>query len=161
MRLLHIVVTLLLAAGLVSAAGSRCGNVDLIGYCEDQCGSGDGAVCTNNKPVCACDGSDGKAGEGQVDVPTPVVASSGGSRCGNVDLIGYCEDQCGSGDGAVCTNNKPVCACDGSDGKAGEGQVDVPTPVVASSGGSRCSATMALAAFMPAVAMVIAGLVNL
>ena len=103
MRLLHIVVTLLLAAGLVSAAGSRCGNVDLIGYCEDQCGSGDGAVCTNNKPVCACDGSDGKAGEGEVDVPTPVVASSGGSRY---------------------------------------------------------SATMALAAFMPAVAMVVAGLVN-
>lgn len=35
----------------------------------------------------------------------------GGSRCGNEDLIGYCEDSCGSGDGACCIDNKPVCAC--------------------------------------------------
>lgn len=35
----------------------------------------------------------------------------GGSRCGTVDLIGYCEDKCGSGDGACCTDNKPICAC--------------------------------------------------
>lgn len=35
----------------------------------------------------------------------------GGSRCGTVDLIGYCEDSCGSGDGACCIQNKPICAC--------------------------------------------------
>ena len=35
----------------------------------------------------------------------------GGSRCGTVDLVGYCEDSCGSGDDACCVNNKPVCAC--------------------------------------------------
>ena len=35
----------------------------------------------------------------------------GGSRCGTVDLIGYCEDKCGSGDGACCIDNKPICAC--------------------------------------------------
>ena len=57
-HLVLIAATLLLAEGVLSA-GSRCGNeeVDLIGYCEDKCGSGDGAVCTDNKPVCACNGS--------------------------------------------------------------------------------------------------------
>jgi len=98
--------------------GGRCGNVDLIGFCEDECGSGDGAQCINDSPVCACgpsqssssassdtDGECRQSGEGQ-----------GGSRCGRVDLIGFCEDKCGSGDGACCVRNEdnewiPKCAC--------------------------------------------------
>ncbi len=55
-HLVLIAATLLLAEGVLSA-GSSCGTEDLIGYCEDKCGSGDGAVCTDNKPVCACNGS--------------------------------------------------------------------------------------------------------
>ena len=104
------------------AGGGRCGRVDLIGFCEDQCGSGDGAQCVNNSPVCACgsappsssssssasSGTDGEchqSGEGQA-----------GSRCGTVDLIGFCEDKCGTGDGACCVKDEdgkwvPKCAC--------------------------------------------------
>jgi len=41
----------------------------------------------------------------------PQGDGQGGSRCGTVDLIGYCEDQCGSGDGACCIDSEPVCAC--------------------------------------------------
>jgi hypothetical protein len=84
--------------------GSRCGNVDLIGFCEDQCGSGDGAVCDNGVPVCACRPQNGTS-------TIPPQPERQGGRCGNVDLIGFCEDQCGSGDGAVCQNGSPVCAC--------------------------------------------------
>ncbi len=54
----------------------------------------------------------GGASKGDEDCPQRGPGESG-SRCGGVDLIGYCEDECGSGDNACCVvvNGVPTPQC--------------------------------------------------
>jgi hypothetical protein len=104
------------------------------------CGGGTAAAILNGASCSCSDGSECALVSGSGATPPPVFPvgyfpgmmatpgnvgggdcpqhgeGQGGSRCGNVDLIGFCEDECGTGDRACCVKGDsggwvPECNC--------------------------------------------------
>ena len=87
------------AAAILNGSSCTCSDGS---QCNVVSGGGSGPAGPIVGPIVgpiATPGGDGGVGSG--DCPQRGPGESG-SRCGGKDLIGYCEDQCGTGDNACC-----------------------------------------------------------